>query len=210
MARGISANGKVIYGTSWEGSDFGMLYWKDGKVDWVGKDIRETTTVIRTSPKDGTEYEYTCVNGIICQAWNTQISPSGRWIAGRYRKEFDPATGQEIETEEYAAFYNTETEKTVIVKDYGASGGKFATDDGIAFIGIGTFGVSTGRVYDLNTGIDLGSTQEWVYNNYGIIIPYGYINYITADGSVMLGTSAQESAMGISFIKWYIAPPLEK
>ena len=214
MARGISANGEVAYGTSWENYDFGMLYWKRNgngfdAPQWVGKDVREMVSGVWTRP-DGREYEYTYVNGIICQAWNTQVSPSGKWIAGRYRKEFDPETEQPIDQEHYAAFYNTETEKTIIVEDYGESGGQFVTDDGIAFIGIGTFGVSTGRVYDLNTGIDLGSTQEWVYNNYGIIIPYGYINYITADGSVMLGTSAQESAMGISFIKWYIAPPLEK
>ena len=53
------------------------------------------------------------------------------------------------------------------------------TDDGIGFIGIGTLGISSGAVYDLNTGTDLGSTQEWVYDNYGIIIPAGYINYVS-------------------------------
>ena len=192
-----------------------MLYWKNNganieKPQWVGKDVREVGTVKRTR-EDGTEYDYTCVNGIICQAWNTQVSPSGKWIAGRYRKEFDPETKQEIETEEYAAFYNTETEKTVIVEDYGASGGKFVTDDGIAFIGIGTMALSSGMVYDLNTGTDLGSTQDWVYDNYSIIIPAGYINRISADGRYMLGTLAQSSAGGgTNFIKWCIAPPLEE
>ena len=214
MARGISANGEVAYGTSWENYDFGMLYWKRNgngfdAPQWVGKDVREMVSGVWTRP-DGREYEYTYVNGIICQAWNTQVSPSGKWIAGRYRKEFDPETEQPIDQEHYAAFYNTETEKTIIVEDYGESGGQFVTDDGIAFIGLGTLGVTTGKVYDLNTQTDLGDTADWAYDTYGIIIPYGYINYITADGSVMLGTSAQESAMGINFIKWYIAPPLEK
>ena len=214
MARGISANGKIIYGTSWENYDFGMLYWKNNganieKPQWVGKDVREVGTVKRTR-EDGTEYDYTCVNGIICQAWNTQVSPSGKWIAGRYRKEFDPETKQEIETEEYAAFYNTETEKTIIVEDYGASGGKFVTDDGIAFITLGTFGVSVGKVYDLNTGTDLGSTQDWIYDNYGIVIPAGYVNYISADGKYVFGTALHESALGKSFLSWYVAPPLEK
>ena len=69
------------------------------------------------------------------------------------------------------AFYNTETETTTIVSDYGESVGMHVTDDGIAFIGIGTLGISSGAVYDLNTGTDLGSTQDWVYDNYGIIIP---------------------------------------
>ncbi len=85
------------------------------------------------------------MNGIICQAWNTQVSPSGKWIAGRYRKEFDPETKQRVDEPEYAAFYNTETETTVIVDDYGESGGRFVTDDGIGFIGIGTLAVSAGK-----------------------------------------------------------------
>ena len=213
MARGISANGKVIYGTSWENSDFGMLYWKnDGanieKPQWVGKDVRETATVRMSN--NGIEYDYTCVNGIICQAWNTQVSPSGKWIAGRYRKEFDPETKQRVDEPEYAAFYNTETETTVIVDDYGESGGRFVTDDGIGFIGIGTLAVSEGKVYDLNTGTDLGSTQDWIYDNYGIVIPAGYVNYISADGKYVFGTALHESALGKSFLSWYVAPPLEK
>ena len=84
------------------------------------------------------------------------------------------------------------------------------TDDGIGFIGIGTLGISSGAVYDLNTGTDLGSTQEWVYDKYGIIIPAGYINYISPDGRFVLGTKAESSAGGVSFINWYIAPPVAK
>ena len=213
MARGISANGKIIYGTSWENYDFGMLYWKNNganieKPQWVGKDVRETATVRMSN--NGIEYDYTCVNGIICQAWNTQVSPSGKWIAGRYRKEFDPETKQRVDEPEYAAFYNTETETTVIVDDYGESGGRFVTDDGIGFIGIGTLAVSEGKVYDLNTGTDLGSTQDWIYDNYGIVIPAGYVNYISADGKYVFGTALHESALGKSFLSWYVAPPLEK
>ena len=42
MARGISADGSIIYGTSWESSDFGMLYWVNNgentaKPRWVGE-----------------------------------------------------------------------------------------------------------------------------------------------------------------------------
>ena len=84
------------------------------------------------------------------------------------------------------------------------------TDDGIGFIGIGTLGISSGAVYDLNTGTDLGSTQEWVYDNYGIVIPAGYINHVSADGRFVLGTKAESSAGGVSFINWYIAPPVAK
>ena len=39
MARGISADGSVIYGTTWDNSDGAMIYWKDGKVKYVGEDL---------------------------------------------------------------------------------------------------------------------------------------------------------------------------
>ena len=214
MARGISANGKIIYGTSWENLDFGMLYWVNNganteKPKWVGEDVREVwEETMKMS--DGTEYTTHLVNGLICQAQLTKISPNGKWIASSYRTETPAEDRLSIVTTQTAAFYNTETETTTIVSDYGESTGVHVTDDGIAFIGIGTLGISSGAVYDLNTGTDLGSTQEWVYDKYGIIIPAGYINYISPDGRFVLGTKAESSAMGVSFINWYIAPPLAK
>lgn len=209
MARGISANGEVIYGTSWENNDFGMLYWKNGKVEWVGKDVREVKPVRMKSP-DGTTYDYTIVNGMICQSELTKISSSGKWIASSYRTETLNEDMTAVILEQYAAFYNTETETTVIVEDYGTSVGSHVTDEGIAFIGIGNFGISSGRVYDLNTKRDLGSTEEWVYANYGIHIPMGYVNYVSPDGKIVFGTSMQSSAGGIAFVNWYVAPPIGK
>ena len=214
MARGISANGEIIYGTSWENWDFGMLYWVNNganteKPKWVGEDVREVWEETMKN-SDGTEYTTHLVNGLICQAQLTKISPNGKWIASSYRTETPAEDRLSIVTTQTAAFYNTETETTTIVSDYGESVGVHVTDDGIGFIGIGTLGISSGAVYDLNTGTDLGSTQDWVYDNYGIIIPAGYINYVSADGRFVLGTKAESSAMGVSFINWYIAPPLAK
>ena len=214
MARGISANGKIIYGTSWENLDFGMLYWVNNganteKPKWVGEDVREVwEETMKMS--DGTEYTTHLVNGLICQAQLTKISPNGKWIASSYRTETPAEDRLSIVTTQTAAFYNTETETTTIVSDYGESVGVHVTDDGIGFIGIGTLGISSGAVYDLNTGTDLGSTQEWVYDKYGITIPAGYINYVSADGRFVLGTKAESSAGGVNFINWYIAPPVAK
>jgi len=214
MARSISANGEVIYGTSWDNSDYGMLYWRKegagfGRPQWVGKDVRKITPTVLQYP-DGTEYDYNLVNGCICTAELTKISTSGKWIATTYRTEVPSANNQYTECTYRAAFYNTETETTVIVEDYGETSGAHVTDDGIAFIGIGRLGISSGKVYDLNTHTDLGDTQDWVYDTYGIVIPGGYINHISADGRYVLGTSAQSSAGGTSFINWYIAPPRAK
>ena len=214
MARSISVNGEVIYGTSWDNSDYGMLYWEKegagfGRPQWVGEDVREITPTVMQY-QDGTEYDYNLVNGCICQAQLTKISPSGKWIATTYRTETPSANRQYVEYTYAAAFYNTETGTTTIVEDYGETTGVHVTDDGIGFIGIGTLGVSAGKVYDLNTHTDLGDTQDWVYDTYGIVIPGGYINHISADGRYVLGTSAQSSAGGTSFINWYIAPPRAK
>ena len=214
MARGISANGEIIYGTSWENWDFGMLYWVNNganteKPKWVGEDVREVWEETMKN-SDGTEYTTHLVNGLICQAQLTKISPNGKWIASSYRTETPADDRTSIITTQTAAFYNTETETTTIVSDYGESVGVHVTDDGSGFVGIGTLGISSGAVYDLNTGTDLGSTQDWVYDNYGIIIPAGYINYVSADGRFVLGTKAESSAGGVSFINWYIAPPVAK
>ena len=143
MARGISANGEIIYGTSWENSDFGMLYWVNngentGKPKWVGEDVRKVTPVVLERP-DGTTYETHIADGLICDATATKISPSGKWIASTYRTEEISENKQAIKKIQKAAFYNTETETTTIVEDYGESMGMYVTDDGIAFIAIGTY-----------------------------------------------------------------------
>ena len=211
MARGISANGEIIYGTSWENSDFGMLYWVNNgentaKPRWVGEDVREVTE-ITMQMGDGTEYKTHKVYGCICTAELTKISPSGKWIATTYRTEEPNEGGMSFSITQTPAFYNTETETTIIVDEYSDSTGMYVTDDGIAFIGIGTMFITEGKVYDLNTGTDLGNMADWVAENYGIIIPGGVIEYISADGRYIFGTSV--NALGNGFDDWYIAPPLQ-
>ena len=76
MARGCSADGSVIYGSSWDNLDFGMLYWKDGKVDWAGSDVRRIHTEINRYGE-----EEICVDAMRCMADLTQISPNGKWIS---------------------------------------------------------------------------------------------------------------------------------
>ena len=209
MARGISANGEIIYGTSWENDDCGMLYWKNNGTTveeprWVGDDIRRLTPVIVEDWMG--EYEYNLVDGCICTAEITKVSPSGKWIATTYRKEEVGSDGF-IAYVQRPAFYNTETETTTVVEDYGEATGMHVTDDGIAFIGIGTMFITEVKVYDLNTGTDLGNMEDWVAENYGIIIPGGVIEYISADGRYIFGTSV--NALGNGFDDWYIAPPLQ-
>ena len=215
MARGISADGSIIYGTSWESSDFGMLYWVNNgentaKPRWVGEDVREVTE-ITMQMGDGTEYKTHKVYGCICTAELTKISPSGKWIATTYRTEEPNEGGMSFSITQTPAFYNTETETTIIVDEYSDSTGMYVTDDGIAFIGIGTLGVSSAVVYDLNTRTSLGSMADWVYDTYGIIIPEsGFISYVSPDGKHVHGSMPMASAGGVTYVSWYIVPPIAK
>ncbi len=102
---------------------------------------------------------------------------------------------------EKVAFYNTETETTTIVEDYGESSGMFATDDGIAFIGMGTMAISASKVYDLNMETDLSSLEDWVSQNCGIIISGGFVKYVSPDGN-LLGKTFYDG----SFLDWYVIP----
>lgn len=214
LGRGISADGSVVYGTTWENWDFGMVYWSDwqhgGAAKYVGKDVHVRKTE-KALDSQGLEFDYLCADGVICQANRTNISPSGRWIAGSYRTWGLAENRMDAETSQVAAFYNTETETTVVVEDYGESTGVYVTDDGIGFVGLGTLAISSGRVYDCNTRTDLGTTQEWIYEHYGIIIPSGYVTALSPDGKVAFGRYLEASAGGhMRFPGWYVAPPVAK
>ena len=208
----VTNDGSVIYGTTWENWDFGMVYWKDwqngGQAEYVGKDVH-VRKVEKALDSQGLEYDYYCADGMICQANRTNISPSGKWIAGSYRTWTLAENRMDAVTSQVAAFYDVETETTVIVDEYGESTGTHVTDDGIGFIGLGSLGISSGRVYDCNTRTDLGTTQEWVYDNYGIIIPNCYVTSISPDGTVVFGRYLESSAGGhMKFPGWYVAPPV--
>ena len=208
MARGCSADGSVIYGGTWDNLDNGMLYWKDGQVDWLGSDVREVRTV-QVENGVGEMIDYNIVNGMTVTAELTNISPNGKWIAGTYRTEDFPTPRSYVQ-EQYPAFFNTETKTTTIVTDFGQGFGAHATDDGLGIILIGTFLPSSGIVYDIENQVSLGSVQEWVLDNYHMVIPMCYINYMTSDKSSMIGTVVEESALGPRTVSWYMAPPVER
>ena len=46
MARGISANGEIIYGSTWDNEDAGMIWWDaEGTARYVGEDVRNEREV---------------------------------------------------------------------------------------------------------------------------------------------------------------------
>lgn len=204
MARGCSADGSIIYGSSWDNLDFGMVYWKDGKVDWAGSDVRRIH-----KETDIYGEEITCVDAMRCMADLTQISPNGKWIAGQYRYEIVDENGYySIAT--YPCVFNTETGKTVIIKDYGERVVSHITNDGIVCIANSSYLPNDGFMYDVNTQTNLGSVQEWILSTYGIIAPMGYIRHVSPDGQYLMAHTMEDSALQPRVVGWYLAPALEK
>ena len=201
LLRDISADGSIIYGTTWEGDDGGMVYWTnlDEQGQYVGKDVHKVTTV---TDRDGIQLNLVC--GMSATAEKYKVSPTGKWIAGIYRIEELAEDQWNVNYTQYAAFYNTETETTTILEDYSDCTGLFATDDGIAFIANGTMALSSGIVYDLNQGTVLGSMSEWIYNTYGIHIPENQIiTYLNADKDCIFGNIYDNG----KFLSYSIIPP---
>jgi len=107
-----------------------------------------------------------------------------------------------IEETYYAAFFNTETGKTYIFDEYSGSA-RSATDDGIGFI-VNSGGAS-GYVVDIESGTQLGTTEQWIYDNYGITVPAGYIQRLCPNGMV-LGYSVMNVGPGNLSVAWYVRP----
>lgn len=49
LARDCSADGSVIYGSEWCPSTFGVIYWKDDRMYYPGKDFYDGTTISKTA-----------------------------------------------------------------------------------------------------------------------------------------------------------------
>ena len=120
-----------------------------GCVDLGVSDLRTVTTVQRPNPLDGTLYDYNIVNGMICWANQTQISPNGTWIAGTYRTEEYDKENDEVLQANYPAFFNTETKTTTVFDEYAGCVAMGVTDDGLGLIGIQGMGVNSGFIVDL-------------------------------------------------------------
>lgn len=209
LAHGISANGEIIYGTSWENDDCGMLYWKNNgttveEPKWVGDDIRRLTPVIVEDWMG--EYEYNLVDGCICTAETTKVSPSGKWIATTYRKEEVGSDGF-IAYVQRPAFYNTETETTTVVEDYGEA--TACTSPTTASPSSASARCSSPRV-KFTTSTRVPTWATWQTGSPRITVSSfreASSNTYRQTADTIFGTSV--NALGNGFDDWYIAPPLQ-
>ena len=210
MARGFSEDHSIIYGTTWDNKDFGMIYWDaDRNVHFVGEDVRKVTTIQRPDGYGGT-YDYNIVDGMISWSGQYQISPNGRWIAGTFRTETAVDDGNSIEQTFSPAFYDVENNKTYIMSEYGDGSGMVVTDDGIGFIGTPSLYTSSCQVVKIETGESLGTLQKYILDLYGIYMPSGYLVYLTPDKEIWWGATFETEGIVASAPNWYLAPSLAK
>ena len=210
MARGFSEDHSIIYGTTWDNKDFGMIYWDaDRNVHFVGEDARKVTTIQRPDGYGGT-YDYNIVDGMISWSGQYQISPNGRWIAGTFRTETAADDGNSIEQAYIPAFYDVENNKTYTFEEHGDGSGMFVTDDGIGFIGTPSLYTSSCQVVKIETGESLGTLQQYILDLYGIYMPSGYLVYLTTDKEIWWGATFETEGIVASAPNWYLAPSLAK
>ena len=84
-----------------------------------------------------------------------------------------------------------------------------ATDAGIGFIGTPSVFTTAGAVVNIETGVHLGSIQEWVMDRYGLYLPAaGCVQYVIPTGEpgsefILWGISPDST---VSEPNWYVAP----
>lgn len=219
MARGVSNDGKVMYGTQWANEDNvigGMISWdKSGDVYWIGGKIKGTDTEVYTLTEtefigDDGAYKMNLVTGFITTSEVYNISETGKWITGTYIIE-KKAGDNAISRRYYPGFYNTETNESTIFDDMEGWGGLSVTDEGIGTItngGSNGSPATTGYVVDVNNKVKLGTCQEWIAEKFGTNVTAGYIRYICGGGETIWGIRMVAGGPGgASFPNWYVTKP---
>lgn len=222
MARGVSNDGNVIYGTAWateENVVGGMTYWKKNgngwtDVEWVGGVYKGTTdpvyvlTPTEFDDKDG-KYSLNLVDGFVTTAQSYNISETGKWIAGEFISE--SKSGNSIATVVYPGFFNTETGESTIFKDMPGCGAVAVTDEGLGFVVSGAnsgVAVSSGYVVDVNNKVSLGTCLEWIKGKYDINVTTGYVRYMCADGNTAFCLRVEGGGPGGSSVPaFYVTTP---
>lgn len=206
VVRGCSADGSMVYGSTWDNLDFGMLYWdKEGHVHWAGEDIYQVEPTEMIGPM-GEPYTDYLVTGLQVQADAFNMSPNGRYIGGLYYKEEVNADRTDVITTQIAAVYDTEEHKTIILSDYSGYGGVTAvTDDGLALISksMQSYYCQT-DVVNLATGENLGAGIDYVMDKFGLLLPASHgVTYLPIGGKAAFG---EEAAPGNNLMwYWYVA-----
>ena len=193
-------------GTAWDGLESGLIWWdREGTPRWVGDKVRKLKSVKIYDTATGTYTDYTLVDGIVGSSDPYYMSPSGKWIAGTYRTEELAENETDVIYTSCPAFYDTETDEVHIFSEYEGAVGMTVTDEGLGVIGMnGASGIISHTVMvNIPTATEAGTSTEWIYDTYGIIIPdNSLLEYISPDGRTAFGYDLSGEMEPMR--KWYV------
>lgn len=210
MIRGCSMDGRIMYGTAWEGLDSGLIWWdENNEPHWVAREVREVD-MFNTSTQKWEKYNL--VNGVTGTSEPYCMSPSGKWVAGTYYEEDLNEAKTELVITGYPAFYDIENDKLYTFPEYNDAAGITVTDDGMGVIGIGGGSgfTSSTEMIDIVSGAKISDSTEWIRENLGIIIPSdSIVEFISPDMKSVFGYDLRGLG-GEPMRKWYVFPKPEK
>lgn len=205
MARGCSEDGSVVYGSEWDAE--GLIYWRDGKMYYPGKDYSEKKKVILESWW-GIEEVY-CI--ITKTAEPYSISPNGKYIAASYN-DYKPNGDQPATILNYAVVIDTETNEAHFIKsdEVQQLTGLSVDNDGICYGGSPAAGVSEGYVMDYKTS-SVTPISDWMLNRYGVVVDMDrLILGVSSDNNIMYGWKPTLTLLGVQYNSWYYIVDPEK
>lgn len=228
LARGVSANGEVIYGGGYGGDQHGdhseAMWWKNGKVAYVGQSNDNSEidgwkkNVVEIKSAEGSwndkPFTFHYGNYVQCTSESYNASPSGKYIAFTYVEE--EMSGDDVKiARTFPAFFNTENETVLVIRELLGYHATTVTDDGIGFVtrGGGEGGAASGGVVvDVNNkgAIIEQSVDSWIKKNYdGLTIPGNgsLILHYNPTSKIVYGISNGSNAMNMGeSTGFYVAP----
>lgn len=213
-AKGCSQDGSVIYGS--EMYTTRAIYWKDGKVDWIGKDVAKKKHIV-TGGNSWWKDEYDEIEQPRIRNTNSAISPNGKYITGIHHR-YD-ITEEKTKYLYHPFVFDTTTGKTTLITDFpndapdGGEGLAASNEGDVSYttyekIFNGVIPVkipAAGFVYNIGTGTSR-TTSEYIKKEYGIELVKAntYIYKYSPDKHLIFGNTREESLIGIKMPSWLI------
>lgn len=208
MARGCSEDGSVVYGSEWD--TYGLIYWRDGKMFYAGKDFAEKKTILKPNI-DGDLIEWDVYCRIQKFADPNSISPNGRFLAATYNDFVENGEQSWLEIK-YPVIIDTENNEAHFIKNDNITSmnGMYANNDGVCFGGSPADGCSTGYVLDYNTS-SATPISDWMQSQYGIMVDTDRLVLgVSSDNNVIFGWKPTASLLGVQYLGWYYIVDPEK
>lgn len=214
MVRGISPDGKFMYGSAWDEEDDvigGLITWdENGNVsEYLGGVFVGTTDkvhgykTVEFIDDKGPYLKNVLTGGLLVRADTYNISETGKWIACIFVSE-EKSGPNEVAITYHPAFYNTETKETTVFDEMGGVGST-VTDEGIGVVAEPATG--GGYVVDVNAKATISGCGEWVKKNFGISGVPGYIRYFCTGGKTIYGMQPIAGGAGTDYGTYYVTVP---